>query len=235
MGIHTILRVKWSTLKRTRAFYFLIISNYFLLAMVDTKSWVLMPDIESYIYRYVFQQFFIVITSILFVQIVFNEKTIDSIKNYMIIYVKDLKNEIYGTALLCIIVNVAALFVGQIILLIINFIYYGKVLLPLSLVNLTIVSLQIIISILLVMSLRLRFKKNLLVFGLFYLIILTLITVNNVFITLPLTIKILGIGGEGYYITYGWQLWVGKVILLGIVYVAFRLSADRLGREWKNV
>ncbi len=235
MGILTILRVKWSTLKRTRAFYFLIISNYFLLAMVDTKSWVLMPDIESYIYRYVFQQFFIVITSILLVQIVFNEKTIDSIKNYMIIYVKDLKKEIYGTALLCIIVNVAALFVGQIILLVINFIYYGKVLLSLSLVNFTIVSLQIIISILLVMSLRLRFKKNLLVFGLFYLIILTLITVNNVFITLPLTIKILGIGGEGYYITYGWQLWVGRVILLGIVYVAFRLSADRLGKEWRNV
>lgn len=235
MEIYTILRVKWSAIKRTKAFYFLIIFNYFLLAMVDIKSFVLMPDVESYIFRYVFQQFCIVITSALFIHIVFNEKTIDSIKNYMIIYVKDIRNEIYGTALLCIIVNVVALFIGQIILLIINYIYYRKVLLTLSIVNFIIVSLQIVISTLFVMSLRMYFKKNLLVFGLFYLTIMAMITINNVFITMPLTIKILGIGGEAYYITYGWQLWVERIILLGISYVAFRLSINRLNMEWKNV
>jgi hypothetical protein len=227
--------VKWSALKRTKAFYLLIIFNYFMLAMVDTKSCVLMPDIESYIYRYVFQQIFIVITSVLFVHIVFNEKTIDSIKNYMIIYVKDIKKEIYGTTLLCIIVNVAALFVGQIILLIINYIYYGKVFLPLSIVNFCVVSLQIVISILFVMSLRMYFKKNLLVFGIYYLMIMAMITINNVFITMPLTIKIVGIGGEGYYMTFGWQLWIGRIILLVISYIAFRLSTNRLNKEWKNV
>jgi hypothetical protein len=235
VGINTILRVKWSSLKRTKAFYFLIIFDYFLLALVDSKSCVLMPDVESYIYRFVFQQFFIVITSIFFVNLVFNEKTLDSIKNYMIIYVKDIKKEIYGTALLCIIVNVAALIVGQIILLIINYICYGKVLLTLSVVNFTVVVLQIVISILFVMSLRMYFKKDLLVYGLFYISILTLITINNVFITLPLTIKILGIGGEEYYITYGWQLWAGRVILLAIIFAAFRLSTRKLSKEWKNV
>ncbi|SHH27064.1 hypothetical protein [Tepidibacter thalassicus] len=232
--MYTILRVKWNALKRTKAFYFLVIFNYFLLAMVDTKSFVLILGIESYIFRYVFQQFWIVITSALFVHIVFNEKTIDSIKNYMIIYVRDIKKEIYGSALLCIIVNVVALFIGQFILLIINYIYYRKVLLTLSIVNFIIVSLQIVISILFVMSLRMYFKKNLLVFGLFYLIIMLMITINNVFITMPLTIKILGIGGEGYYITYGWQLWVGRIILLVMSYIAFRLSTNKLNEELKN-
>ena len=235
MEIYSILRVKWNALKRTKAFYFFIIFNYFVLAMVDTKSFVLMPGVENYIFRYVFQQLCIVITSALFIYIVFNEKTIDSIKNYMIIYVKDIKSEVYGTALLCIIVNVVALFIGQIILLIINYIYYGKVLLNLSIINFIIVSLQIVISILFVMSLRMYFKKNILVFGIFYLTIMVMITINNVFITMPLTIKILGIDQEAYYITYGWQLWVGRLILLIISYVSFRLSINRLNKEWKNV
>lgn len=104
----------------------------------------------------------------------------------------------------------------------------------LSIVNFFIVSLQIVISILFVMGLRMYFKKNLLVFGLFYLTIMVMITINNVFITMPLTIKILGIAGEGYYITYGWQLWVGRVILLLISYLAFRLSMIRLNKEWEN-
>lgn len=235
MEVYTILRVKWNTIKRVKAFYFLIIFNYLILAMIDIKSFVLMPGIENYIFRYVFQQFFIVITSALFIQIVFNENTIDSIKNYMIIYVKDVKKEIYGTALLCIMVNIAALFIGQIILLVINFIYYGKVLLTLPIVNFFIVSLQIVISTLLVMSLRMYFKKNILVFGLFYLAIMAMVTINNVYITMPLTIKILGIGGEAYYITYGWQLWSGRIILLVIIYIAFRLSIYKLDKEWRNV
>ncbi len=235
MKKRTILRVKWSALKRTKAFYFLIIFNYFLLAMVDTKSFVLLTGVENYIFRYVFQQLWIVMTSALFVQIVFNEKTIDSIKNYMIIYVKDIKREVYGSALLCIIVNIVALLIGHIILLIINYIYYGKVLLTLSIVNFIIVSLQIIVSVLFVMSLRMYFKKNLLVFGLFYLTIMAMITINNVFITMPLTIRILGIGGEGYYITYGWQLWTGRIILFAIIYIAFKLSINKLNKELKNV
>lgn len=235
MEIYPILRVKWSALKRTKAFYFLIIFNYFLLAMADTKSFVFMPNVDSYIFRYINQQFWIVLTSTLFVYMVFNEKTIDSIKNYLIIYVKDIKKEIYGTALLCIIVNVAALLVGQAILLIINYIYYGKVLLTISIVNFIMVSLQIVISILFVMSLRMYFKKNLLVFGLFYLTIMVMVTINNVFITMPMTIKIIGIEGEGYYITYGWQLWAGRAILLIITCAAFRLSVNRLNKEWKNV
>lgn len=233
--MYTILRVKWSVLKRTKAFYFFIIFNYFLLAMVDLKSVVLMSNVENYIFRYIFQQIFIVITSALFIHIVFNEKTIDSIKNYMIIYVKDIREEIYGTVLLCIIVNVVALFIGQILLLIINYIYYGKVLLTLSVVNFIIVSLEIVISTLFVMSLRMYFKKNILVFGIFYLTIMAMLSINNVFITMPLTIKILGIGEGAYYITYGWQLWVGRIILLVISYVAFRLSINRLNMEWKNV
>lgn len=230
MGLYTVLRVKWSVLKRTKAVYFLLILNYFLLAMVDTKSFVLMPGVENYIFRYTFQQFCIIITSALFIYTIFNEKTIDSIKNYMIIYVKDIRKEVYGTALLCIIVNVVAFFIGQVILLIINYAYYGKVFLILSIVNFIIVSLQVIISTLFVMSLRMYFKKNLLVFGLFYLTIMAMITINNVFITMPLTIKILGIGGEAYYITYGWQLWVGRCILLVMAYAAFRMSINRLSK-----
>lgn len=235
MDIYTILKVKWSALKRMKAFYFLIILNYFLFAMIDTKSFVLMPNVEAYIYRYIFQQFYIVITSVLFVSIVFNEKMIDSIKNYMIIYIKDIKKEVYGSALLCIIVNVVAFFIGHIILLGINYIYYGKVLWSLSIVNFIIVSFEIVISILLTMSFRMCFKKNIFVFGFFYLIILAMLTLNNVFITMPLTIKILGIGGEAYYITYGWQLWVGRFTLLVISYVSFRLSIIKLNKELENV
>lgn len=235
MRIRTIMRVKWSALKRTKFFYFFIFLNYFFLAMVDTKSLVLMPKVESYIFRYLSQQIWIVITSTLFIYIIFNKKNVDMIKNYMIIYVEKIETEIYGIALICIIVNVVALFIGQIFLLIINFIYYGKVLFTLFVVNFIIVSLEIVISTLIQISLRLYFKKNIFVFGIFYIFIIAMLMINNVFVTIPLTIKILGIGGESYYTTYGWQLWFGRAILLIISYGAFRLSINKFKKELKNV
>lgn len=235
MTIYTILHVKWSSLKRKKTFYLLILFNYFLLAMVDTKSFVLMSGVDDYIFRYVMQGVYIVIMIPLFVDIIFNEKTIDIIKNYMIIYVKDIRKEIYGTTLLCIIVNIVALFIGQMVVLSINYIYFGKVPLTLAIVNFIIVSIQIIISILFAIYLRLYFKKSLIVYAFFYLTIMAMISINNVFITLPLTIKILGTGGQGYYITYGWQLWTGRIILLLLSYTAFRFSTNRLIKEWKNV
>lgn len=85
------------------------------------------------------------------------------------------------------------------------------------------------------MGLRMYFKKNILVYGLFYLTIMTMISINDVFIAMPLTIKILGIGEGGYYSTYGWQLWVGRAILLVIIYVAFRLSLNKFIKGLKNV
>ncbi|WP_066495550.1 hypothetical protein [Abyssisolibacter fermentans] len=228
------MRAKWNSLKRSKFFFFLMVFNYILLAIVDNKSILLMSGIEQYIYRYNFQQIFIVISSAIFVNILFNERSIDSIKNYLVIYIKDIKTEIYRIVLLISITNISAFIIGQLLVLVINYIYFGEVNVCLFFVNLAIVSLEIIICIIFVIGLRLLFKKDILVFGIFYLIILILLIINNVFVTIPLTIKILGLGGQGYYITYDPELWLGRIILLSISFIILKLSLQRFGKELKN-
>lgn len=235
MGISRIMRMKWSLLKRSKVFYILIIFNYLLLSMIDSKSIVMMSTIEDYIFRFIYQQVWIIITSALFVNIIFDEKNIQSIKSFMIIYIKDIKNEIYGTALLAILINIIALLIGHIMLLTSNYLYYGEIFLSVSIHNFIITSLEIITSVLFVMSLRIYFKKNIIVFGFFYLTLISMLAINNVFITMPLTIKIVGVGAEGYYVTYGWQLWAGRIFLLFIAYSAFNISISNMRRELNNV
>ncbi len=86
MDLSKILQVKWCILKRSKGFYVFIIFNYLILALVDSKSFIWMSDIDEYIYRYLFQQLWIVFSIPLLVQIVFNEHTINSIGNYMHFY-----------------------------------------------------------------------------------------------------------------------------------------------------
>lgn len=235
MEIWKIVLIKWKALKKSKVFYALIFFNFFLLAMVDTKSFILLPNIVGYIFRFIIQQLFIIMTIPMFVHLVFNIKSLDSLKNYMVIYVKDIRNEVLGSAFLCIIVNIIALFIGQALLLGINYIYYGKVYWILSTVNFILVSLEISSSVLLVMSLRMLFKKDLMVYGLIYLILMTMVVINNVFVTMPLTIKIVGIGSQGYYLTYGWQLWAGRFIILSASYIIFMLAIKKFKDEWKDV
>ncbi len=225
MNIGKIIQVKWHILKRSKLFYILITFNYFVLAFFDPKSAVLLPGVEQYIYRYNNQQFYIVLTSIFIVNILFNEKSLNSIKNYFVIYIKDVKTDIFGTFWIICISNIVAFSIGQSTLLLINFLYFQVVYLSLFFVNLAVVSMEIIICTLLVMSLRLLFKKDIFIIGIFIIIIFTSIAVNNVYISIPLTIKILE--GEAYYLTYGMDLWLGRIFLLCSSFVIFIIGLKK--------
>lgn len=231
MNTRSVVKVKWHTLKRSRVFFLLIISNYYLLAFFDTKFPILMRGIEQHIYRFTHQQFYIVISCVLMVNIIFNEKYLDSIKNYLLIYIKDLKMDVYASFWVISLSNIFAFLLGQILLLLVNYYVHEEIILSLFLVNALIVSIEIMTAVLLVMALRLLLKKNILVYGIFTLIVFFSIAINNVFVSLPLTIRILGADENGYYLTYGINLWIGRIFLLSMSYSLFRFGLKKFTHD----
>lgn len=211
--------------RRNRLFLIVGSFNYILLALVDAKN-ILLKNYEQWIYRDVLQQIFITIMITFVVSSIFNENTLEQINSFFIIYNKKIKDEIYTIFFSIIWSNVAFFLIGQILSLVINAIM-GKIYLLLWIVNIITVILEMIICILFVMGIRMLFEKDIIVFTLFYLMVLTSIISNNVFISMPLTMNIVGIKEQGFYVSFGMELWIGRIFLLVIAFIIFNLGIKR--------
>lgn len=234
MKISQKIKINWILLKRSSLFWIVSLFNYIVLAFLDNKSGVLLYSYEASIYRYTVQQIFIVITSIFLIQQLFNEKMLNTAKNYMVIYTHKITDDIYAVLAVNCLTNILFFFAGQLLLFTINIICIHQMQIRLWVVNLIIVSLEIVISQLLVMGLRLLFKKDILVFGMYFLLIITSLVINNVFICFPLTIHIVGFGSLEYYITFGKELWLGRILLLLLAGITFKAGITKLKISYKK-
>lgn len=234
MDIRRNLKTNWITLKRSYFFWIICLIDYIFLALYDTKTFLSINSYEQAIYRYNMQQFFIVLTIIFLVQPVFSEKTLRIMRNYMMIYNKNLKTEIYGVLLLNSIVNIVGFLSGQIILLLINIFASTEIYSDLWGVNMFVVVMEIQISLFLIMGLRLIFRKDMLVYSIFFMIIILSIASNNILFGIPLTMNMVGISSQEYYVTFGKELWIGRIILLAISIVLFKIGIKYFENNWKK-
>lgn len=166
-----------------------------------------MKDISDYISRCNMQQVVIVFSIGIIVSLLVNENSMRLFEDMLNIYVESKKK--YFNSILVVLAgsNILLFAVGQI------FSYLNIKSIPFSLfiVNLCIVSLECIIAIQIFMTIRLWLRKTILTYIVYLGVIFLSLMLNNVFVSLPLNINILET--EGYYYTYGWQLWFGRVVL----------------------
>lgn len=214
-------------LKEIKSIFSVDNHKLFFSCFFDTKFIALIREKEEYIYRFTHQQFFIVISCVIMVNIIFNEKYLRSINNYLLIYIGDVKKDIFASFFVITISNIVAFICGQSLLLLLNYIKYNQVIVSLFFVNIIVVSCEIATAVFLVMALRLILKKNILVYGMFSIIVFFSILINNVFVSIPLTIRILGADENGYYLTYGLNLWIGRMILLLLAYLLFGFGQSK--------
>ncbi|MBR6402658.1 MAG: hypothetical protein IKS48_04680 [Eubacterium sp.] len=192
--------------------------------MADNKSYLLIKNYEQNIYRLLFQQVFIVFFSAVFVHFLFYEKELKSIKEYKIIYTLNIKNEIYSYFFAGMISFGILFLSGQIIGTVINLVLGGKIFPILLGANILVVSLEYATAVLLLMGLRLLFIKDIVVYGILYVVIFISMMTNNVFVSMPLSINILGVGNQEYYVDFRPGLWIGRLVLLSISVVVFKLG-----------
>ena len=155
-------------------------------------------------------------------------------KNYLLIYNKNIKTEIYSIFCVDSLVNIGAFLIGQVILLGINIVKAPQVYIQLWGVNLIIVTMEILISLLLIMGLRLLLKKDILVFCVFFIIVIFSIASNNILLGIPLTMNMVGISSQGYYVTFGKELWIGRIILFLVAFFIFKLGIKYFKYSWKR-
>lgn len=93
---------------------------------------------------------------------------------------------------------------------------------------------EIQISLFLIMGLRLIFRKDMLVYSIFFMIIILSIASNNILFGIPLTMNMVGISSQEYYVTFGKELWIGRIILLAISIVLFKIGIKYFENNWKK-
>lgn len=201
------LNCQFKILRRYKVMYIYSILVYVMLAFYDTSSGFNVKDISAYISRCNMQQVVIVFSIGIIVSLLVNENSMRLFEDMLNIYVESKKK--YFNSILVVLAgsNILLFTVGQI------FSYLNTKSIPFSLfiVNLCIVSLECIIAIQIFMTIRLWLRKTILTYIVYLGVIFLSLMLNNVFISLPLNINILET--EGYYYTYGWQLWIGRVVL----------------------
>ena len=207
-------QIKWNIFKRNKYMWFYLLFNYIFLALIDKKGYIFLENNFLYAYRFISQQLYIVFTLIFFINIFINEKFMKIIENFMIIYIEEIRKELRTTIIFSIFINILMFSFGQIILGTVNYIFFLNIPLHFLIVNFLATSIEIITIIFLIIGIRLLFRKSIFVYSIYYVYILLSLSINNIWITTPLTIKLLEeIIGE-YHYNFGIKLWLSRIFLL---------------------
>lgn len=214
-------------LKRNILFWIVYVFDFFVLALCDKKNLFVTESYGRCIYRCISQQVYIVFTCIFIIHLIFNERELIAIRDYKMIYYKSVQQEIRASACAVIIVQVLGFICGQLFAMIINSLLGGKVYIGLLLVNMAVVSAQIVIAVFLIMGLRMIFIKDIAVYGIYYVWILISLLFQSVYVSMPITIKIAGEEAGGYYYSFGKELWIGRLLLLTVAFLIYKLGENR--------
>ncbi|WBW97754.1 hypothetical protein [Oceanirhabdus sp. W0125-5] len=147
---------------------------------------------------------------------------------------KNFKNYFLSIFLILLISAIIPFILGQVILYISNYIHSGTVPTKHFIVNTIVVSIEIASSILLIMALHLTFKKDIWVYIIYFMIVFVLMISNNVYISMPLSINLLAADGQGYYVTFGLPLWIGRIFIISIFAMFFNYSITRFIRKYEE-
>ncbi len=207
MRIIDTIKSQSSIIRKNKIYYLFILLLYIFAAFFDvTNKWGL-TSFNDYIYRYNFQQLIIVIFNIIFVMRFINEKYVNMYRNFLNIYIQDSYQYFWCFLMTLSLANIIPFIIGQLAAYVV---YNGPI--QILVVNIIIVSIEIVVSVLLSMSFVLLIKKDILVYASYYILVVISLVLNNIYIAFPLTINLLET--EEYYITFASGLWIGRILLL---------------------
>ena len=161
-------QIKWNIFKRNKYMWIYLLFNYIFLALIDKKGHIFLENNFLYAYRFISQQLYIVFTLIFFINIFINEKFMKIIKNFMIIYIEEIRKELRTIIIFSIFINILMFLFGQIFLGTVNFIYFSNIPLHFLIVNFLATSIEIITMIFLITGIRLLFRKSIFVYSIYY-------------------------------------------------------------------
>ena len=149
------------------------------------------------------------------------------IENFMIIYIEEIRKELRTIIIFSIFINILMFLFGQIFLGTVNFIYFSNIPIHFLIANFLAISIEIITMIFLITGIRLLFRKSIFVYSIYYVYILLSLSINNIWITTPLTIKLLEEIMREYHYNFGIKLWLSRIFLLLIAVFIYLLGEKK--------
>lgn len=216
------LLCQWKNLKRHKLYSLLCFVLYFVFALFDFKNSTHLNTMEDQIYRHNFQQWVMVFAHVIITLMVLNEQFFEVYENLLKLYLKNEKRFFYAVLAMLGAACLIPFVLGQVVLLGYSHLMGDFIDYKLWLVNLCIVSCETVITICLSAGLILYLRKNTLVYTAYYLIVFSLLVINNIYVSIPLSMSLLE--SEGYYLSFAQPLWTGRALLITLS-LAFVLRA----------
>ncbi len=225
------LKVQWTNIKRYKSYYIYIFIIHFLFAIYNTKSGIIHNSIEYFNYKLILQQVYLIFSIIFTVLLLINSSFLKNFSDYMRLYIKDIKAYFFNTFIVLSLINIIPFIIGSSLSFFINQLYGGVAPPKAFLVNLIIVSLEIISAILIGMSIVLLVKKTILVYLIYIIVIVGLTFADNIYIS-PVIFSSLLAKGD-YYTTFSFPLWLGRFIVLSLGIVTYKVSLNIFMKKMK--
>lgn len=166
-------------------------------------------------YRFITHQIIILFTIPYIVNKYINEKNIRIISNYLKLYIKDLEKYIGRILFDVVFTNIFFFLIGQVVFFIINR--------NINIHYVLFMIIEILVSIIIIFSMSLYFNKNIIVYGIYYILLISGLVVNKCWISLVLTIKLLDDN-----ILY---LYLSRIIILVLFSSMYILIKNRFIRD----
>lgn len=193
--------------------YYILV--YIVFGIIDTKFHFILITEYMFSYRFITHQIIILFTIPYIVNKYINEKNIRIISNYLKLYIKDLEKYIGRILFDVVFTNVLFFLIGQVVFFIINR--------NINIHYVLFMIIEILVSIIIIFSMSLYFNKNIIVYGIYYILLISGLVVNKCWISLVLTIKLLDDN-----ILY---LYLSRIIILVIFSSMYILIKNRFIRD----
>lgn len=175
---------------KNRISFFLIFLSTVVLPFIDIKHFGLISSYQPYIFRFVNQYFFISIILPFIVGTIYSEKTVSIIDNHLTVYCKDKIGVVHSLLKACCIIVSLMFFIGVILRSILNYLVNRITFLRGDVLHIILGEILILSIIYFMFYLRIKFTKSIIVYSVYFGILLIMLTINNFYITMPITIKI---------------------------------------------
>lgn len=193
--------------------YYILV--YIVFGIIDTKFHFILTAEYMFSYRFITHQIIILFTIPYIVNKYINEKNIRIISNYLKLYIKDLEKYIGRILFDVVFTNIFFFLIGQVVFFIINR--------NINIHYVLFMIIEILVSIIIIFSMSLYFNKNIIVYGIYYILLISGLVVNKCWISLVLTIKLLDDN-----ILY---LYLSRIIILVLFSSMYILIKNRFIRD----
>lgn len=229
------LRCNIKYLKRSKIYLLYAIVIFIIMPLTKFEGKLMIENLETtkeYFSKFTFNGMIIIFSLGFLVFTIINEEFFEFFDEIIRINLKNIRMYFHSIYIVLILSTVIPYIIGQVLLGLRIHLKNGNLELRIIFMNSLVVILEIAAALFLVIGIYLLIKKDLISQILYICIIMGLLMCNSVYFALPISINIMET--QGYYMTFGLPLWIGRGIILALCIGVYWVALRRFEKQFVN-